>query len=199
MTSPPFPVAQILEPLEHGIDADGLRASMALSRATSSRIFFDAASRRRISASARTSMMRVSAAALASLRLFAQRGGFGFGNFEHVQIAARNLEDQQVAEMVEQIGKQPAQIFAVFGQVVQLAQRRFDFAVQHGAGEFQQLALRGQAEHREHVGFFDLVAAKADELVEGGFGVAHAAFGAAGDGVERCGCRSSLSPFRRSA
>ena len=41
------------------------RASMALSRATSTRIFFDAASRMRISASARTSMMRVSPSALA--------------------------------------------------------------------------------------------------------------------------------------
>ena len=50
--------------------------------------------------------------------------------------------------------------------------------------EFQELALRRQAEHREHVRLLDLVAAEADELVEGGFGVAHAALGAAGDGVE---------------
>ena len=34
-------------------------------------------------------------------------------------------------------------------------------------------------------GFFDFIAAKADELVEGGFGVAHAAVRAARDGVER--------------
>ena len=31
----------------------------------------------------------------------------------------------------------------------------------------------------------DLLAAKADQLVEGGFGIAHAAIGAAGDGVQR--------------
>src|SRR5439155_1251150 len=36
----------------------------------------------------------------------------------------------------------------------------------------------------KHVGFFDLVAAKADELVERRFGIAHRAFGPARDGVK---------------
>ena len=87
--------------------------------------------------------------------------------------------------MVQQVGQQPAQVFAVVGQVVQLAQRAFDLARQHRARKLQQLALRRQAEHREHVRLLDLVAAEADELVQRGFGVAHRAFGPARDGVER--------------
>ena len=54
----------------------------------------------------------------------------------------------------------------LLGEIVQLAERGVDFAGQHGPAEFENLALRGEAEHREHVGFLDLVAAKADELVE---------------------------------
>ena len=65
------------------------------------------------------------------------------------------------------------------------AERGLDFTGQNGLAQAENLALRGQAEHGEHVGFLDFVAAKADELVEGGFGVAHGAVRAAGDGVER--------------
>ena len=41
-----------------------------------------------------------------------------------LQVAPRDLENQQVAEMVQQIGQQPAQVLAAAGQVVQLPQRR---------------------------------------------------------------------------
>ena len=54
----------------------------------------------------------------------------------------------------------------------------------------------GEAEHGEHVGFLDFVAAKADELVERGFGVAHAAVRAARDGVERGFVNLHLFQFR---
>ena len=54
--------------------------------------------------------MRVSPSALASGRLLLQGGRFGFGHLEQVQVASRDLEDQQVAEVVEQVGKQPAEV-----------------------------------------------------------------------------------------
>ena len=41
--------------------------------------------------------------------LFLERGDFGLGNFQQIQIAARNLVNEQVAKMIQQIGKQPAQ------------------------------------------------------------------------------------------
>ena len=158
---------------------------MALSKATSTRIFFEAASRSRISASASTSRMRVRPSAPAILDCSASAAASASETSSMLEVAARDLENEQVAEMVQQVGEQPAEVFAVVGQVVQLAQRALDLAGQHRARQLQQLALGRQAEHREHVRLLDLVAAKADELVEGGFGVAHGALGAAGDGVER--------------
>ena len=52
------------------------------------------------------------------LALLLQRGGFRLGNLQHLEVAAGNLEDQEVAEMVQQIAQQPAQVFAVVGKVI---------------------------------------------------------------------------------
>src|SRR5947207_11669609 len=87
--------------------------------------------------------------------------------------------------MVQQIGQQPAQFFAVFGQFVQLSQRGLHFAGQNGPGQIENLALCCEAEDRKYIVFLDLFAAKADELVERGFRVAHSTVSAAGDGVQR--------------
>ena len=48
-------------------------------------------------------------------------------------------------------------------------------------------------------GFLDLVAAKADELVEGGLRVAHGPLGSARDGVERRRVNLDLLQLRRCA
>ncbi len=64
-------------------------------------------------------------------------------------------------------------------QAVQLAQRPFHLARQDGARQFQKLRLGRQTEHREDIRLLDFVPAKADELVERGFGVAHRALSAA--------------------
>ena len=129
----------------------------------------------------------MSASAAASADCSFKRGNFGFGDFEQIQIALGNLENQQVAEMVQQIAQQPAQVFAAARQFVQLRERGGNFAGENGVAQFENLALRREAEHRKHVGLLDFVAAKTDELVERGFGVAHAAVGAARDGVQRGG------------
>jgi hypothetical protein len=51
-------------------------------------------------------------------------------------------------------------------------------------GEGAELGPGGETEHGEDIGLGDAQAAEADELVEGGLGIAHTAIGAAGDGVE---------------
>src|SRR5206468_11026549 len=56
-----------------------------------------------------------------------------------------------------------------------------DFAGEDCPGQIKNLAPRGEAEHRKNVILFNSIAAQADELVEGGFGVAHGAIRAAGD------------------
>ena len=99
-----------------------LRASMALSRVTSIRIFLEAASRRRSSAVGQDfqdARERIRCWPAADCSLSA--ADFGFGDFQQVQVAARDLENEQVAEMIQQIGEQPAQVLAVLRQLVQLA------------------------------------------------------------------------------
>src|SRR5208283_6112410 len=54
--------------------------------------------------------------------LFFQRRDFGFGDFQQIQIAARNLENEQVAEVIQQIGKQPSEVLAILREFVQQAQ-----------------------------------------------------------------------------
>ncbi len=107
--------------------------------------------------------------------LFLQRRGFGFGNFHQTQVALRDLKQNQIAEVTQQIGEQTSEVFAFLREIVELMQRRVNFAREHRATQFQNLPLRGETKHREHIGFFDFVAAKTDELIERGFGIAHPA------------------------
>ena len=116
------------------------------------------------------------------LHLLGERGGFGLGDFEELQVALRDLEDEQVAEVVEQVGDEAAEVLAALREVVQLTERGVHLAREHGAGEREQLCACGEAEHREHVGLGDFIAAKANELIERGLGIAHAAVRAARDG-----------------
>ena len=117
--------------------------------------------------------------------LFFERGDLGFGDFKQIQIAARNLIDEQVAEMIQQIGKQPAQIFSILRKLVQLRERGLDFAGENGFAQFQNLAFGGKPEHREHIRLLDFVAAEADELIQRGLGVAHPTVSAPRDCVKR--------------
>src|SRR5205823_4898209 len=101
-----------------------------------------------------------------------ERGGLRLGDLEHVQVAARNLVDEQIAEMIQQVRQQAAEILAVPGEFAQLLERDLNFAGQDGAAHLENLALGGEAEHGEDIRFLDLVAAKTDELIERGFGIA---------------------------
>src|SRR6266571_1624944 len=53
--------------------------------------------------------------------LFLEVRGLGLGDFEQFQITARQLVDEQIPKMIQQVRQQPAQVLAVFGQVVQFA------------------------------------------------------------------------------
>jgi hypothetical protein len=95
-------------------------------------IFLEAASRRRSSVSAKTFEDAREGVGVRQRGLFLERGDFGFGDFEQIQIAARNLENEQVAKMIQQIGKQPAQVLSVLREVVQLRERGLNFAGEDG-------------------------------------------------------------------
>src|SRR5215470_6973207 len=86
--------------------------------------------------------------------------------------------------MVEQVGEEPAEVLAIGGERIELAQSRLDLAIEHGPGELQELALSGETEHGEDILLFDGVAAETDELVECGLGVAQSAFSTTRDGEE---------------
>ena len=109
----------------------------------------------------------------------------GFRRFDLIGFAAGNEEQHQVAKVIQKIGDQPAEVFATRRQLVQFANRRGAVGRKDRSSQRQQLPLRSEAEHRKHIGLDDVVAAKADELVERGLGVAHAAVGTAGDRVQR--------------
>src|ERR1019366_10601204 len=79
--------------------------------------------------------------------LFFQRRDFGFGDFQQIQVAARNLKNEQIAEMIQQIGEQSSEILAVLRQFVQPAQRGLNFAGENGFAQTKNLALGGEAEH----------------------------------------------------
>src|SRR5262245_16960261 len=73
----------------------------------------------------------------------------------------------------------------MLGERVQFMERSLYLAIQDSTTEFEELALGGEAEHGEHVRFLDLIAAKTDELVEGAFGVTHAAIRTTRNGEKR--------------
>ena len=129
-------------------------------------------------------------------RLFLEADGFVLRNLQQLQIAARDLVDNEVSEMVQQVGQQPPEVLAVPGQLVQLAYGGLGFALEDRQRQAEHLAARGKAEHREHVALDDLLAAKTDELVQGAFRVAQPAIRPAGNGVQRFGVNVHLLLLR---
>ena len=77
-----------------------LRASIDFNNATSTKIFFDAASRKRISRVGQHFHDPCEPFGGRHLCLLFERSRFGFGHFEHREVSARNLENQQIAEMI---------------------------------------------------------------------------------------------------
>jgi len=110
--------------------------------------------------------------------------GLGLRHFQQIEVPARDLVDQQVAEMAQKVGQQTAQILAGLGQRIEFAQHDIGLSAEHGIGQGQNLGLGCQAKHRKHIRLPDGVAAKTDQLIERRLRIAHPAIGAARDGVE---------------
>ena len=62
--------------------------------------------------------------------------------------------------MTEQIGDEAREVLTLAGEFAEFAERGFGFAGEDGAGEFEDLALGGEAEHGEDIDFLDFFAAK---------------------------------------
>ena len=125
--------------------------------------------------------------------LAGEGGGFGFGEAGLVHLGGGEVVEEQGAKVAEEFGEESGEVFAVAGEVFEESEDLAEAAGEQGLGEVEDLALGDEPEHGEHVVFLDVVATEADELIEGGLGVAHAAIGAAGDGVE--GIRADLYGF----
>ena len=119
------------------------------------------------------------------LRLLGKHCGLGFGGLENRKVAPRKLENQQVPKVVEEVREQAGQVFALGSQSVELAQRSLGIPLQQGARQRMKMRRGRQSKHRKHVGFLDVVAAEADELIQGGLGIPHAALRTPGDGEQR--------------
>ncbi len=93
--------------------------------------------------------------------------------------------DDEIAEEAKQVLAQLAEVLARRGEFTRRLQHRANIALRERAAQVCHRRETGQAEEREDIGLRDAVAVKADRLVERRLGVAHAALGVAGDGVER--------------
>ena len=90
--------------------------------------------------------------------------------------------------MLQQVAHQPAEFLPLPGESVEFSQQLRGISRKNGVSQREQLFLRRQAKHREHIAFIDVVTAKTDELVERRLGVAHATFRATGNRVQRLFC-----------
>ena len=87
--------------------------------------------------------------------------------------------------MLQQVSHQSAEFLPLPGESVEFSQHLRGVSREDGVRQREQLFLRRQAEHREHIAFIDVVTTKTDELIERRLCVAHAALRAAGDRVKR--------------
>jgi hypothetical protein len=182
-------VAQGLQLAEHGIDGEPLAGFDGFEEGDFEQDAFGGGVAEPPFVVDETSMMRVTAGDRRVRPGSFEGGGFGFGEAGLVHFGGGEVIEEQGAEVAEEFGEEAGEILAVAGEVFEEAEGLGEAAGEQSLGEVEDLALGDEAEHGEDVVFLDVVAAEADELIEGGLGVAHAAIGAAGDGVEGIGIR----------
>ena len=95
--------------------------------------------------------------------------------------------------MVHELGDEAAKILAGGVKLGDRLEDGGDVGAENGARKGFDLGSGDEAEDAEDVRLVDLAAGEGDDLVERGFGVAHAAVGAAGDGEE--GVVGDLDPL----
>ena len=119
------------------------------------------------------------------VRLLAQPLARLVGDRERVGHVAHVLDEQQVAQVLEQVGDEPAEILALLGELLQEDERAGRVAVDDRVAEAEERVLLDRAEQLQHGLDVDRVPGRRGELVEGRDGVAERAARAARDQRER--------------
>ncbi len=110
--------------------------------------------------------------------------GFFRGGDVAFERGGGDLVDDEIAEEAEEVLAEFAEVLAGGGEFAGGFEDGTDIALGEGATESADGGESGEAEEGEDVGLGDAIAVEANGLVEGGLGIAEAAFGIAGDGVE---------------
>ena len=90
----------------------------------------------------------------------------GFTDIEQTRLGPRNLKEQQIAEMIEQVRQQTPQVFAGTGQLLQKPQCGGNVAFQKRVHQMHKLSTGRQAKHRQHIGFYNALTTETDQLVQ---------------------------------
>ena len=100
------------------------------------------------------------------VRLLAQPLARLVGDGQRVGHVSHVLDEQEVAEMLEQVGDEPAEILALLGELLDLDERAGGVAVDDGVAEAEERVLLDGAEQLQHRLHVDRVAGRGRELVE---------------------------------
>ena len=105
---------------------------------------------------------------------------------------AHVLDEQEMAQVLEQVGDEPAEILALLGELLEEDERAGRVAVDDRVAEPEERVLLDGAEQLQHRLDVDRVPGRGGELVERRDGVAERAACAASDQRERCVGRLDL-------
>ncbi len=136
-------------------------------------------------ATASRSQSRSTVGAGELVRLLAQPLARLVGDGQRVGHVAHVLDEQKVAQVLEQVGDEPAEILALLRELLQERQRAGGVAVDDRVAEAEERVLLDGAEELQHRLDVDLVSGRRRELVERRDGVAERAAAAARDQRER--------------
>ncbi len=119
------------------------------------------------------------------VRLLAQPLARLVGDGQRVGHVAHVLHEQQVAQVLEQVGDEPAEVLALLGELLEEDERARGVAVDDRVAEAEERVLLDGAEQLQHRLDVDRVPGRGGELVERRDGVAERAARAARDQRER--------------
>ena len=114
------------------------------------------------------------------------------GDGQRVRHVAHVLDEQEMAQVLEQVGDEPAEILALLGELLEEDERAGRVAVDDRVAEAEERVLLDGAEQLQHGLDVDRVPGRGRELVECRDRVAERAARAAGDQRQRCVGRLDL-------
>ena len=119
------------------------------------------------------------------VRLLTQAVARVVGQRQRVGHVADVLDEKHMAEMLDEIRDQPAEILTLVGELLDREQRAGGVAVDDGVAEAEERRLLDRADELHHVLDGDLLAGRRAQLVEHRDPVAEGSAGTAGDHRER--------------